>query len=263
MIKKTSIGALLKKHVASRLEPLGFEYQGSVAPNTWQFKKCAKYDQLIHFEKSNFVQGIRFDLSTSKSIEPRVYDRALRAFDDISMWSEYQNEQELETALTELTDLLIDKGLKVLSLLGEDEIRPTGQMHLDLYDNSLSYAQKFINQHPHIEGLDPIDSLEEIQALLKSLNSYPECTGVLMSISAYLGEMLKNRFNWRWEWFPKFSFTVVIGDNLAYAVQPLKWVMEYWNKPDLVIYNMVNRYRALEYSIRSREESLKNTTYLK
>lgn len=50
---------------------------------------------------------------------------------------------------------------------------------------------------------------------------------------------------------------------MAYAVQPLKWVMEYWNKPDLVIYNMVNRYRALEYSIRSREESLKNTTYLK
>lgn len=247
-----SITKLIKKLALPYLKQYRFEYKGVEAGIRWIFeRKEGDVTQIIRFEKSSIVQGLRVEFQTSnRQGKPAVGGNVF--MNDKNYWFEYYDMESLEEIIKSLCNAVVSN-MNIFNFLSIPDFEPTLDMYKSLIQNPKEKSKSFVNKY-FINFDNANQSLITLMNVCKEESSKnSNNVDMIVNLAAFLGELIIYQIGGSWMWEEEIKLTY-IGDigGVGLEVSPLDWITNYWGNPNLIINNLSFRYEGLEKSYSNR-----------
>lgn len=239
----------LAKSIREMMVSLGFQYYDEGLPNLWNFYRQERgVKQIVSFLKSNHVtNAFSVDLYTSVNRIPKSLKKFIPEEENDQWWT-YQDNHSLKLLLDRIKGIISKEGLNYLNIMSRPNLEIPLEIAEYFRDNKLNLALTLIQTLGLKDGFAPFDVLEGL------LTEPPKNTmevnwPIIMSVGAYLGELLIQQFNGEWKWNikSKQSIVEVTVGRQKILTSPLHWAVCFWDKPQNKFYKLSYQYDQVNH----------------
>lgn len=233
-IKSTLLS--LKKIVAPRLSPFGFEYSGKLDSISWVFERhTGDTTHFVIFEKiGSNPNCMRFMLRTSVSREIIMHHRLANELDPFGLM--YTDDTSFHAALETLINVIIDRGgLDWLAIMSRPDVIPSKEIYAKFMDQIELRQSTFIKFH-NLTYNDSyfMDKLENVIRTYSNNGIKEPDWEFIMDAAVAMGEYIRMCFGGEWKITGKYQRPSLcnIGGLENKKLNCLALVSCYWARPD-------------------------------
>ncbi|MNB85168.1 hypothetical protein D3C81_210240 [compost metagenome] len=234
------LGTALKKYAAEELKHNSFSLDPTEnrGGGRWVYSRpSGEVTQYIVFFKSSHQQNaLRVELSTSlKRTDVKYLSHFTRGQEE---WWYFTDESSLGLAICEMTRLLSQYGYRWLELKSTPDLLPDVELGSQLLRNPTERANHFENKYNLDKmRLTSFKVIEDI--LLENKNTYSGLVDweLIMNASAFIGEVICQKYNCKWIWNEDYD-TPAVANNERITVNVLRRVSLFWGNPELPEYSL-------------------------